>query len=101
MTTMEIMEKYTHGELTVDETNAELKKAGAGYRINPGKNILTEEEKQNGTAGLLDSGTVTLDKVKIDPEKMEIIGDGMGEAAALCFYMGKTYDVQDKKLIEK
>ena len=102
MKMIDIIRAYSNGEKTLEEANAELKEKGASYHLNPGKNVLTEEEIKNGTAGLLDSGTNTYDKVRIDPVAMEIVTDddeGMGDAFALCFYQGKTYEVKGKKLV--
>ena len=101
MNTIDIIKAYSIGEKTLEETNSELKEKGVGFHLNPGKNELTAEEIQNGTAGLLDSGTGTMDKVQIDPVAMEIVTDdeGMGDAFALCICGGKTYEVKGKKLI--
>ena len=80
MKLIDILKKYTAGELTLEEANAELKKDGAGYKLNPEKNIITEEEKRATTVGcypdmangwgLLDSGTKTYDKVKVEGGKL-------------------------------
>ena len=37
----EIISKYTSGEKTLEETNAELKKMKAGFYLDPAKNVLT------------------------------------------------------------
>ena len=42
----EIMEKYTAGEITLEEANAQLAAAEAGFVLQSGKNALTEEEMQ-------------------------------------------------------
>ena len=42
----EIMEKYTAGEITAEEANAQLAVAEAGFRLKSGKNTLSEEEMQ-------------------------------------------------------
>ena len=47
----EIMEKYTAGEITAEEANAKLSAAEAGFRLQPGKNALTEEEMRATTIG--------------------------------------------------
>ena len=96
----EILRAYTKGVYTVEKANAELKAAGATIYIDEFKNALTPDEIVNGTAGLLDSGTVTLDKVFIDPEKMELTNCDMGSTFALCIVQGKTYKVEGKKLVE-
>lgn len=94
----DILMKYTAGEMALEDANKALKEAKAGFHLDPKKNELTEEEIKNGTAGLLDTGTVTLDKVKIDPAKMELINCDCGESYALCIVNGKTYNVKGKKL---
>ena len=99
MKTIDIIRAYTKGEKSLEETNAALKEAGATYHLNPEKNVLTDEEIQNGTAGLLDSGTGTMDKVQVDPETMELVNCDMGDAFALCIIGGNTYEVKGKKLI--
>ena len=103
----EIISKYTAGEKTLEEANAELKKMKAGFYLDPTKNILTPDEVNNGTAGLLDTGTGTLDKVVIDPEKMELTydinevnADGSTNMYAMCIIKGKTYEVKGHKLVE-
>ena len=103
MTNIEIIRKYTAGELTLAEANLKLR----GIRLNPGKNILTEEEKRATTVGyypeqangwgLLDTGTGSLDKVEIRKGKM--VQGGMGEAFALCIIAGKSYEVKNDTLI--
>ena len=40
----ETMSKYTAGEITLEQANEELKKAEAGFHLDPNKNVLTEEE---------------------------------------------------------
>ena len=105
--TFEIISKYTSGEKTLEETNAELKKEKAGFYLDPAKNVLTPDEVNNGTAGLLDTGTGTLDKVVVDPEKMELAhavnevnADGTTNMYAVCIIKGKTYEVKGHKLVE-
>ena len=103
MTNIEIIRKYTAGELTLAEANLKLR----GIWLNPGKNILTEEEKRATTVGyypeqangwgLLDTGTGSLDKVEI--RKGKLVQGGMGEAFALCIIAGKSYEVKNDTLI--
>lgn len=104
MTNIEILQKYTAGEMTLEQANAEL----SGIKLNPGKNILTEEEKRATTVGyypdqangwgLLDSGTGSLDKVQVKDGKL--VNAAMGEAFALCIIAGKSYEVKDDTLVE-
>ena len=105
--TFEIISKYTSGEITLEQANEELKKIKAGFYLDPAKNVLTPDEVNNGTAGLLDTGTGTLDKVIVDPEKMELTydinevnADGTTNIYAMCIVKGKTYEVKGCKLVE-
>ena len=104
MTNIKIIAKFNAGELNLDEANALLK----GVKLVPGKNELTEEEQRATTVGyypdqangwgLLDSGTATMDKVKV--ENGRIVGGGMGVAEGLCIIGGKVYKVADDVLVE-
>ena len=105
--TFEIISKYTSGEITLKQANEELKKMKAGFYLDPAKNVLTPDEVNNGTAGLLDTGTGTLDKVVVDPAKMELANavnevnaDGTTNMYAMCIIKGKTYEVKGRKLVE-
>lgn len=98
MKTIDIIRAYSNGEKSLDETNTALKEKGVSYHLDPGKNTLSVEEIKNGTAGLLDSGTGSLDKVQIDPATMELVNADMGDAFAMCIYQGKAYEVKGKKL---
>lgn len=104
MTNIEILQKYTAGEMTLEQANAEL----SGIKLNPGKNVLTEEEKRATTVGyfpdqangwgLLDTGTGSLDKVEVRGGKL--VNAAQGEAFALCIIAGKSYEVKDDALVE-
>ena len=103
MNNIEIIKKYTAGELTLDEANAKLQ----GIKLNPEKNVITEEEQRATTVGfypdqangwgLLDSGTGSLDKVKVENGKL--VDCDMGEAFALCIIGGKSYEVKKDTLV--
>lgn len=101
MKNFDIIKAYTKGEIALDAANEALKNNGAGFHLDPHKHDLTPDEIMNGTAGLLDSGTVTLDKVRIDRDNMELIDCDMGSSFALCIVQGKTYEVKGKKLVEQ
>ena len=104
----ETMSKYTAGEITLEQANEELKKADAGIRLNPKKNVLTEEEMRATTIGhfpdqangfgLLDSGTGTLDKVRVKDGRL--VNCDMGESYALLIIAGRTYRVKGTVLVE-
>ena len=100
----ETMSKYTAGEITLEQTNKDLKTADAGFHLDPSKNELTPEEiAETRTCpvvegwGLLDSGTGSLDKVQVLGGELL---HGMGDAFALLFIGGKRYKVHDTSLEE-
>lgn len=95
MKTTDILRKYTAGELTTEQAIAELKVTGAKFHLEPGKNEIKPGEE--GKFGLLDSGTVTLDKVEVKDGKLV---HGMGDAFALCYFNGKKYEVRGTELFE-
>lgn len=104
----DIIGKYTTGEKTLEETNAALKEAGVGLRLDPEKNVITEAEKRATTIGeypdmangfgLLDSGTGTMDKVEV--RNGQLVNCDMGESYALVFVAGRMYHVQGRKLVD-
>ena len=104
----EIIGKYTDGKATLEETNAALKEAGAGFHLDPTRNTFTGEEllatkadtAETATGwGLLDSGTGTLDKVQVKDGHLGKCD--MGESYALCIIGGKTFVVKGTALAEK
>ena len=105
MKIIDTIKKYTAGELSLEEVNAELK--GTGLQLNPGKNIITEEEQRATTVGyypdqangwgLLDSDTGSLDKVFVKDGKL--VNCDMGETFALCIIGGKSYEVKKDTLV--
>ena len=105
----ETMSKYTAGEITLEQANEELKKAEAGFHLDPNKNVITEEEKRQTVVGcypeqangfgMLDSGTGTMDKVQV--KDGHLVGCDMGESYALCIIGGKVYEVRGDKLVYK
>lgn len=99
MNAYEIIKKYTMGEQSLTATNAALAEIGAGFHLDINKHLLTEDEIKNGTAGLLDTGTGTMDKVHI--ANGELVNCDCGDMYALVIVSGKTYEVKGKKLIER
>ena len=104
----EIIGKYTDGKATLEETNAALKDAGAGFHPDPTRNTSTGAEllatkadtAETATGwGLLDSGTGTLDKVQV--KDGHLVNCDMGESYALCIIGGKTFVVNGTALVEK
>ena len=93
----EILMDYTAGKETLEATNKALMEADAGFHLDPHKHDLTAYEVVNGTAGLLDTGTGTLDKVYVKDGHINV---DCGESYALCMVSGKTYHVQGTELVE-
>ena len=106
MNTIEILKKYTAGEATLDETNDALKEAGAGFHLELGKNVLTNDERKATFVGelpevrgfgLLDTGTGTLDKVQVQAGKL--VNVDCGDMFALCIIGGHTFNVEGNQLV--
>ena len=111
----EILRMYTTGMTRLEEANAALKDAGAGFHLESGKNELTEQDlretvvgyypEQAAGWGLLDTGTGSLDKVhvtagRVDCPVNEILPDGGTNMRALVVICGRTYEVRGDKLAE-
>lgn len=100
----EIIREYADGEKTVDEANAALRDAGAGFILQPDKQQITPEEIAQGDErsgfGMLDTGTGTLDKVEI--KDMQLVNCDVGNMVAFVKFNGKLYRVAEdgKTLIE-
>lgn len=111
----EILKDYTAGEAELEETNAALKEAGAGYHLEPGRNELTDDNRRETVVGyypeqargwgLLDTGTGSLEKVRVvngrlDGPVNEVLADGTANMAAYVTICGKRYQVLGDKLAE-
>ena len=96
MKATEISRAYTAGEKTLEETNAALKEAGANFHLDPTRNEIKPEEI--GHYGLLDTGTGSFDKVKV--EDGHLVNADCGEMYALCILGDKVYKVDGTKLSE-
>lgn len=111
----EILGKYTAGEANTEETNAALQAAGSAIRLHPGKNLLTAAEiaathaetaeAANGY-GLLDTGTGSLDKVRVVDGRLdggainEVQPDGSTNMPAYVHIGGRKYAVRGDALAE-
>lgn len=108
MSINDIIKDYTSGKASVEETNAALAAAEAGYHLAPGRNTLTEEEIRKTTVGtypdmatgygLLDSGTGSMEKVHVtngvlDHAVNTVMQDGSTNMTAYVHICGKTYEV--------
>ncbi len=112
----EIMEKYTAGEADLEKTNAALARARAGFRLEPGRNELTEEDRrktvvgyypeQAGGYGLLFTGTGSPDKVHVENGRLDfavnqVQADGTTNSYAEMVICGKVYEVKGDALAER
>jgi len=84
-----IIAKYTAGKATLEETNADLKQLGVDFRLDPKANAIQPDEV--GLYGLLDTGTGTLNKVRVEGGKL--VDTNCGEMPALCIFDGHVYAV--------
>lgn len=104
---------YTAGEKTTEAVNEILK--GTGLTFTPGKNALTEEEIRTTTIGtypdmangwgLLDTGTGTVDKVRVDGGRIpfavnEVLEDGSVNSTVNLYIAGRLYSVKGDTLAE-
>lgn len=101
----EILKKYTMGEISLVEANVALDEIMAGFYLDINKNLLTEEEVKNGTAGLLDTGTGFFDKVQVIRGELvhpanEVSADGTVNMPCFVLLQGKLYRVEGTKLFE-
>ena len=111
----EIIQKYTDGEITVEEANRALKEARASFHLDPARNELTEAEKrvtavgyypkQANGFGLLDTGTGTMEKVAVTDGTLayavnEVREDGSTNMLAFVHICGKRYEVKGRTLVE-
>lgn len=84
-----IIARYTAGKATLAETNADLKQLGVDLRLDPKANAIQPDEV--GLYGLLDTGTGTLNKVRV--EHGRLVDADCGEMRALCIFGGHVYAV--------
>lgn len=104
----QILKNYTTGEADLEKTNAALAEAGAGYHLEPGQNEITEEDRmatvvgyypsQASGWGLLDTGTGSMEKVKVTCGRLEhpvnqVQPDGSTNMAAYVIICGRVYEV--------
>lgn len=104
----DIIKDYTSGKIPVTEANAALKEAGAGFHFEPGQNTLSDEDIAGTVGGprpqdaegwgLLDTGTGTLDKVRVTGGKLDhpvnrVLDDGITSMRAYVYIGGYTWEV--------
>lgn len=111
----EILKDYTTGETGLEETNAALAEAEAGFRLEPGKNVLTDEDRKQTVVGyypqqasgfgLLDTGTGSMEKVRVTGGRLEnpvneVDENGKTNMAAYVIICGRTYEVRYDTLFD-
>ena len=109
MTTNEILNKYTTGEMTLPEANEALKEAGAGFTLDPNRNVITQEEFVATTAGetpdtvngygLMDHGVGCMEKVHVVNGRT--VDVDMGQETAYVYMAGKRYRLRGDVLTEE
>lgn len=83
-----ILRDYTSGEKTLEEANKALAALPGGLFLDPEKNTIKPGEEH--AYGLLDTGTGSLDKVRIKGGKLV---HSVGTMSARVYWKGKCYDV--------
>lgn len=108
-TVEEVLQKYTLGEAGKDETNDGLKELGSPLRLDPDRNVITQEEiaetrvgetpdEANGY-GLMDHGVGCLEKVHVvDGRTVDV---DMGQEAAYVYIGGRKYRLRGNALTEE
>ena len=107
-TVEEVLQKYTLGEAGKDETNDGLKELGSPLRLDPDRNVITQEElaethvgetpdEANGW-GILDHGVGSLEKVHVVNGRT--VDVDMGQEAAYVYIAGKKYELKGDTLVE-
>ncbi len=90
----EIIRDYTTGEKTLEEANEALAALPGGLYIDPQKNVIKPGEEN--AYGLLDTGTGSLDKVRVKGGKLVY---SVGNMPARVYFKGKCYEVKGDTLI--
>lgn len=98
----DIINGWKSGAYSVEDANKKLQAIGAGFTINPYKNVITAPEEAQNTdtdgVGMLDTGTGTMDKVQIRGMKLV---HNIGNMKAFVKFNGILYEVKDgEKLVE-
>ena len=109
MTTNEILNKYTTGEMTLPEANEALKEADSDLYLDHNRNVITPEElaetrvgetpaEANGW-GILDHGVGSLEKVHVVNGRT--VDVDMGHEAAYVYIAGRKYRLRSDVLTEE
>lgn len=111
----DILEKFSHGEASLEESNTALKEAGATLYLDPDRSRITEAELAVTTVGdrpedasgfgLLDVGVGSKVKVRVCNGRLaesinEVLADGSTSMTAYVLIGGKRYEVKGDRLAE-
>ena len=109
MTTNEILNKYTTGEMTLPEATEALKEADSDLYLDPNRNVITPEElaetrvgmtpdEANGY-GLMEHGAGSLEKVHVVGGRT--VDVDMGQEAAYVYIAGHKYRLRGDVLTDE
>lgn len=90
----EIINGYITGEKTLEEANDALAFIGAGVKLDPERNTIKPGEEAD--FGLLDTGTGTLDKVRIKDGRL--VSCDCGSMPARVYFQGKCFEIHGDRL---
>ena len=90
----EIINDYITGEKTLKEANDALAFIGAGVKLDPERNTIRPGEEAD--YGLLDTGTGTLDKVRIKDGRL--VRCDCGSMPARVYFQGKCFEIHGDRL---
>ena len=106
----EIINDYTAGKKTLEETNEALKEMGCGLYLDPARNLFSAQELMGTTLGdeppatvngwgLMDHGVGCMEKVHVvDGRTVDV---DMGEETAFVFITGRRYRLRGDVLREE
>lgn len=102
----EILQSYTKGEKTLEDTNEALREGGFGLYLDPARNTLSEEELAQTAAGdlpgeangwgLMDHGFSVMEKVRVVNGRT--VDVDMGAELAFVYMAGKKYRLKGNVL---
>ena len=109
MTTNEILNKYTTGEMTLPEANEALKEADSDLYLDPNRNVITPEElaetrvgmtpdEANGW-GIMEHGVGSLEKVHVVGGRT--VDVDMGQETAYVYIAGRKYRLRGDVLTDE
>lgn len=95
-TSIEIINAYARGELTLAECNAKLAAIGSSLMLDPNRNKLTPEMVAQGYC-YLDTGTGSLDVVQV--KNGRLVDNDMGDMPAFVLMGDKWHEVKGNKVL--